>query len=184
VRLTKLCPFTVHQTSITQPSIRFELWSLNMSDGTLPAAPPPPPASPNSYPPPTGTTGLRKSHFGLILGVALALFLAIRMFSGSSSSSGSGASSDNPLIGSWTLVDTDKDYCGTHEQFKTDSMSEVKAGATTAYSAIYLIKPGYVDVAVNGDLAHYGQWDETAPDEITYRINSLYVVASCKYHRD
>jgi hypothetical protein len=187
VRLTKLCPFTVDQISITQLTIRFELWSLNMSDGTLPPAPPPPPVYPSPLPPQAGAKGVRKSHLGLILAGAVVVFLIFRMMSGSSSSSSTGApaaSSDNPIIGSWTLLDTDKDYCGTHEEFKTDSMSEVKAGATTTYSAIYLIKPGYVDVAENGDLSHYGQWDETGPDEITFRINSLYVVASCKYHRD
>jgi hypothetical protein len=187
VRLTKLCPFTAGKISITQLSIRFELWSLNMSDGTMPPVPPPPPASPDPLPPQAGAKGVRKSHLGLILGGAVVVFLIFRMMSGSSSSSSTGApaaSSDNPIIGSWTLLDTDKDYCGTHEEFKTDSMSEVKAGATTTYSAIYLIKPGYVDVAENGDLSHYGQWDETGPDEITLRINSLYVVASCKYRRD
>jgi hypothetical protein len=94
------------------------------------------------------------------------------------------ASSGNPLIGSWTLVDTDKDYCGTHESFSKDSMNEVKGGAATTYKAIYLIKPGYVDVTRDGDMLHYGQWDETGTDEITLRINSIYVVASCKYHRD
>jgi hypothetical protein len=93
-------------------------------------------------------------------------------------------SGGNPLIGNWTLADTDKNYCATHEEFRKDSVIEVKSGKTTSYRALYLIKPNYVDVAVNGDLAHYGQWDETAPDEITYRINSLYVVASCRYHRD
>ena len=93
-------------------------------------------------------------------------------------------SSANPLIGSWTLADTDKDYCATHEVFKKDSAIEVKSGKTTSYTVIYLIKPNYVDVALNGDMIHYKQWDETAPDEITYRINSRYVVASCKYHRD
>ena len=149
-----------------------------MSDGTLPPAPPAP------LPPQAAPTGVRKSHLGLILGGAFVLFLIFRMMSGSSSSSGaSAASSDNPLIGSWTLVDTDKDYCGTHEVFKTDSTSEVKAGVTTTYPAIYLIKPGYVDVS-EGSAANYGQWDETGTDEITLRINSLYVVASCKYHRD
>lgn len=154
-----------------------------MSDGTLPAAPPPPPASPHSFPPPTGTTGLGKSHLGLILGGAVLLFLVLRMFSGSSSSSGTAASSDNPLIGSWTLADTDKDYCGTHEDFKTDSATEVKAGVTTTYPAIYLVKPGYVNVS-EGNVANYEQWDETGPDEVTFRLNSLYVVASCKYRRD
>ena len=158
-----------------------------MSDGTLPPAPPAQPASPDPLPPQAGTKGVRKSHLGLILGAALALFLVIHMFSGSGSSSSTGApaaSSDNPLIGSWTLADTDKNYCGTHEEFKADSTSEVKAGVTTNYAATYLIKPGYVDVAENGDLANYGQWDETGPNEITLRINSLYVVASCKYQRD
>ena len=157
-----------------------------MSDGTLPPAPPTPPTSPDPLPPQAGAKGVRKSHVGLILGVALALFLVIRMFSGSSSSSSTGApaaSSDNPIIGSWTLADTDKTYCGTHEEFKADSTVEVKDGATTTYPAIYLIKPGYVDVS-EGNMANYGQWDETGPDEITLRINSLYVVASCKYHRD
>ena len=93
-------------------------------------------------------------------------------------------SGGNPLIGNWTLADTDKNYCATHEEFRKDSVIEVKSGKTTSYRAIYLIKPNYVDVAVNGDLAHYGQWDETAPDEITFRINNLYVVASCRYRRD
>jgi len=152
-----------------------------MSDGTQPPTPPPP-APPSPIPPQVVTTGLRKSHLGLILGVVIALFFVIRMFSGSSSS-GAPGSSDNPLIGSWTLADTDKSYCGTHEQFKSDSTVEVKAGVTTTYPAIYLIKPGYVDVS-EGNMANYGQWDETGPDEITLRINSLYVVASCKYHRD
>jgi len=93
-------------------------------------------------------------------------------------------SGGNPLIGNWTLADTDKNYCATHEEFRKDSVIEVKSGKTTSYRAIYLIKPNYVNVAVNGDLAHYGQWDETARDEITFRVNSLYVVASCRYHRD
>jgi hypothetical protein len=94
------------------------------------------------------------------------------------------ASSDNPLIGSWALVDTDKNYCATHEVFKKDSMIEVKDGATNTLTALYLMKPGYVDVTEDGDMIHYHQFDETAADEITLRINSLYVVASCKYHRD
>ena len=90
VRLTKLCPFTVDQISITQLTIRFELWSLNMSDGTLPPAPPPPPAPPSPLPPQAAATGVRKSHLGLGIGVALVLFLLFRMFSGSSSSSSTG----------------------------------------------------------------------------------------------
>ena len=155
-----------------------------MTDGTLPPVPPTPPVYPAPIPPQPGTTGLGKSHIGLILG-AVGLFLIFRMMSGSSSSSGTAGSSDNPLIGSWSLEATeDKSYCGTNEVFKTDSMSEVKNGVTTSYATTYLIKPNYVDVALNGDLAHYGEWDETAPDEITFRINSLYVAASCKYHRD
>jgi len=150
-----------------------------MSDGTLPTAPPPPPASPNPLPPQAAPGGVRQSHVGLVLGVIVALYLVIHMFSGSSSS----GSSDNPLIGNWTLADTDKGYCGTHEQFKSDSAIEVKAGVTTTYPAIYLVKPGYVDVS-EGNVANYEQWDETGPDEVTFRLNSLYVVASCKYHRD
>src|ERR1035437_6865483 len=90
VRLTKLCPFTVDQISITQLTIRIELWSLNMSDGTLPPAPPPPPAPPSPLPPQAAATGVRKSHLGQGIGVASLLFLLFRMFSGSSSSSSTG----------------------------------------------------------------------------------------------
>jgi hypothetical protein len=153
-----------------------------MSDVILPPAPPAPAASPEPLPPQAGAAGVRKSHLGLILGGAFVLFLLFRMMSGSSSSS-TAPSSDNPVIGSWTLVDTDKSYCGTHEKFMKDSTEEVKAGVTTTYPAIYLVKPGYVDVS-EGSVANYEQWDETGPNEITLRINSLYVVASCKYQRD
>jgi hypothetical protein len=170
-----------------------------MSDEMLPPAPPAPPAPL----PPTPAKGIRKHHLGMILGAAFVIFLIMRMMSGSSSASTTAttsadpstaaaadspaaaptAPSGNPLIGNWTLVDTDKTYCGTHEEFKANSTIEVKAGVTTTYPAIYLIKQGYVDVAT-GNVTNYDQWDETGPDEITLRINSLYVVASCAYHRD
>jgi hypothetical protein len=172
-----------------------------MSDEMLPPAPPAP------LPPTPAAKGIRKHHLGMILGGAFVIFLIMRMMSGSSSASTTAttsadpsttaaadssaaapaaaptAPSGNPLIGNWTLIDTDKTYCGTHEEFKADSTVEVKAGVTTTYPAIYLIKQGYVDVAT-GNVTNYDQWDETGPDEITLRINSLYVVASCAYHRD
>jgi hypothetical protein len=169
-----------------------------MSDEILPPAPPAPPAP---TPPTPAAKGIRKHHWGMILGGAFVVFLMLRMCGSSSPSTtpatsadagttaadgsapAAAASSGNPLIGNWTLVDTDKTYCGTHEEFKKDSTIEVKAGTTTTYPAVYLIKQGYVDVAT-GNVTNYDQWDETGPDEITYRINSLYVVASCAYHRD
>ena len=104
-------------------------------------------------------------------------------FVGCSSGNAAASSPDNPLIGNWTLADTDKNYCATHEEFRKDSVIEVKSGKKASYTAIYLIKPNYVDVAMNGDMLHYQEWDETAPDEVTFRINSLYVAASCRYHR-
>jgi len=92
--------------------------------------------------------------------------------------------SQNPLFGSWTLVSaTDDAYCPDSVQFSADTFTTVSKGVTQNFAPIYHVYPTYVDVAANGDLAHYQQFNLTSPDIITNVTGNEYAINNCPYKR-
>ena len=114
--------------------------------------------NPGSTPPSSGGKTPRKSHFGLIAGgvVVLSLLYAVGACGHRSAkpadaaAAAPGASADaggaaaaapaaapsaagaNPILGQWTLVDTDKAaYCQTSQAFTADSGTSVRDGKTS-----------------------------------------------------
>jgi hypothetical protein len=94
------------------------------------------------------------------------------------------SASGNPLIGSWTLVSADNaPVCADSIQFTDTTYTTVSQGVTTSNPVLYHAYPGYVTVFVNGDLAHYLQYDLTSADVITNVTSNQYAVNNCPYKR-
>lgn len=166
--------------------------------------------NPGSTPPgpaPGGKTS-RKSHFGLIAGGVVVLSLPYAMgacghrsakpsdasaaapvasadaggtaaAAPAAAPSGAGA---NPILGQWTLVDTDKAAsCQSSQTFTADTGTSVLAGKTSTGHLIYDVKPTSVYVSYGGPVTE--QWDVNGPDDLTLEQVSPYSVNSCRYHR-
>jgi hypothetical protein len=177
-----------------------------MANETVPPAAPPP------------GTKIRKSHVGLIVGavVVFALLKMMGAFGHSSSSSantpapatasGTDATSapvpapapaavpaakpagGNPILGTWTLVDTDMAaYCKPERSFVTYQ----EATANHEVPAIYVVQPTYVEVSYGG--SNIEEWELHGPDDVTLRMASPSSVGysdvgaqaqtNCRYHR-
>jgi hypothetical protein len=92
--------------------------------------------------------------------------------------------SQNPLIGSWTLVSADDAVsCPESVQFTADTYTTVWKGVSTENSAIYRAYPGYVNVVAGNDLAHYQQYNLTSADIITNVTGNQYAINNCPYKR-
>jgi hypothetical protein len=92
--------------------------------------------------------------------------------------------SQNPLIGSWTLVSAeDAALCPESVQFTEDTYTTVSKGVATENSALYHAYPGYVNVVAGGDLANYQQYNLTSPDIITNVTGNQYAINNCPYKR-
>ena len=166
-----------------------------MNPGSTPANPPPGKAS-------------RKSHFGMIAGGVVVLSLLYAMGAcghrstkpadasadapaASADASGAAAAAPtaaptaavaNPILGQWTLVDTDKAaYCQSSQEFTADSGTSVRDGKTSTGHLIYDVKPTFVYVSYGGPNTE--QWDVNGPDDLTLDLVSPYSVTSCRYHR-
>ena len=158
--------------------------------------------------PPAGGKAPRKSHFGLIAGgvVVVSLLYAVgacghRSAKPAGASAGApvanadasappaaapaaaaSAAGANPILGQWTLVDTDKAaYCQSSQAFTPDSGTSVLAGKTSTGRPIYDVKPTFVYVSYGGPNTE--QWDVNGPDDLTLELVSPYSVTSCRYHR-
>lgn len=150
----------------------------------------------------------RASHFGVIAGALVALSLlyglggcgnrspkASEAAGGAPIATGTDAggppdaesaaapsASGNPILGQWTLVDTDKAaYCQTSQEFTADSGTRVFGGKTSTGHLIYNVQPKFVDVSYGGP--NIEQWDVNGPDDLTLELTSPYSVTSCRYHR-
>jgi len=92
------------------------------------------------------------------------------------------AAGANPILGRWTLVDTDKAaYCQSSQEFTADTGTSVLAGKTSTGHLIYDVKPTLVYVSYGGPNTE--QWDVNGPDDLTLEQVSPYSVNSCRYHR-
>jgi hypothetical protein len=161
--------------------------------------------APPAAPPPDGKAP-RKSHLGLIVGGAAILFVLYLIsgsgHGGSKSSVGvsgapESASADagsapvavaaptaagaNPILGRWTLLDTDATYCQSFQEFSAGGSTTVRAGVTSTGHPIYNMQPKFVDVSYGGP--NFEQWDVNGPDDLTLELISPYSVTSCRYHR-
>jgi len=147
----------------------------------------------------------RKSRLGLIVGAATVLSVLGMLdgcgghstqssdaSAGAAAPAGSDASSPaaaapsaasaNPILGRWTLLDTDEAaYCQSQQEFTPDSGTSVKGGATSTGHPIYNVKPTVVDVSYGGP--NFEEWDVDGPDDLTLKLISPYSVTSCRYHR-
>jgi hypothetical protein len=93
-----------------------------------------------------------------------------------------GQSGANPILGKWTLIDTNNAaYCQTSQEFTADSSTFVKGGTTSTAQPIYDVKPTAVYVSYGGP--NMEEWDVTGPDDLTLQLTSPYSVMSCRYHR-
>jgi hypothetical protein len=91
--------------------------------------------------------------------------------------------SSNQLIGSWTLMPTDDAACADSVQFTDTTYTTVSKGVSTSNPALYHAYSGYVNVFVNGDLAHYQQYNLTSADVITNVTGNQYAINNCPYKR-
>jgi hypothetical protein len=94
----------------------------------------------------------------------------------------------NPILGRWTLVDTNMaTVCRAERVFQTYQ------AATSRHEvpAIYVVQPTYVEVSYGGPNTE--EWELHGPNDITLRMTSPYSVgygnvgaqaqANCRYHR-
>jgi hypothetical protein len=95
------------------------------------------------------------------------------------------AASQNPLIGSWTLVSADDAVtCPESVQFTEDTYTTVRKGVATENSALYQAYPGHVNVVSGNDLAHYQQYNLTSADIITNVTGNQYAINNCPYKKN
>ena len=88
----------------------------------------------------------------------------------------------NPILGRWTLVDTNMAaYCQSSQEFTADSSTTVKGGQTSTGRPSYLVGATAVTVSYGGPNAE--EWDVNGPDDLTLRLNNPYGQANCRYHR-
>lgn len=154
---------------------------------------------PNAPPPGVKTPG--KPPFLLIGFGAVVLIILSMMFSGRSSSTARAGiatstpdapaakpAGGNPILGTWTLVDTDMAaVCRTERVFETYE----DAKAQHEVPAIYVVQPTYVEVGYGGP--NMEEWELHGPDDITLRMISPRSVgysevgantqSNCRYHR-
>jgi hypothetical protein len=155
---------------------------------------------------PPGAKPPRKSHLALIAGAAAVVFLLYLMGAfghGSTKSSQGGAAQStsvaqaapeapaaaaatavgvNPILGQWTLVDTDQAAnCQSSQEFTADSSTQVRGGETSTARPIYNVKPNVVDVSYGGP--NFEEWDVNGPDDLTLQLINPYGLLSCRYHR-
>ncbi len=92
------------------------------------------------------------------------------------------AAGANPILGQWTLVDTDQAaYCQSSQTFNADTGTSVLAGKTSTGHVIYDVKPTFVYVSYGGPNTE--TWNVNGPDDLTLQLVSPYSVTSCRYHR-
>jgi hypothetical protein len=92
------------------------------------------------------------------------------------------AAAAHPILGQWTLLDTDEAaYCQSQQAFTPDSSTSVKDGKTSTGHPIYNVQAKFVDVSYGGP--NFEQWDVNGPDDLTLELISPYSVTSCRYHR-
>jgi hypothetical protein len=153
--------------------------------------------------PPPGTTAVKKSHVGLIVGAVVVLGLLWMMAGGGHSSGGAGGGGTatggenttaadaspggNPLFGKWSLVDpADAAYCPTTQEFTPDTSKSTSNGQTSQMKPIYDIQEGGQRVTVGYGTSYIGNWTVNGPDDLTLgQVGPPpYGVATfCKYHR-